>query len=422
MRGERVLSRYGLNLVYIFVVTMVIPIIDLPLLGLSLSAPIFFLIVLEVVFRSSGFTLKPYSRWIMMVYVLWMGLLLSFGGNVIFGRLGVSIQQVISWMTYYLYWLMVFIFTIWIFTNTRAFYKLPLLIGCCIFLMAFVRLFEAVVFQRFGLFRAPVVLPQNNYGLLFSTFTPYLLLLTIQLKGRWRLASSTGLVLLWLIIILNGSRSSWIAVSIGIVLFLLIYVLAYPQKVIYLALAVIMAGVLFGAGLVVLPPEIRAAMDARAESFNDLEADKSFVIRELMIQKGLRLFEQNPFFGAGPGQFRASSVPLDIPILLQYADQEHFDVKSSHNSYVGLLGETGLVGMIPYLVLFSTLLVVGLISVVRCARRGELWAIPVYCSFIGMSIHLWSLSGLTDTATWFVYALAAAMIHTDMTHSARKAA
>lgn len=421
MRGERVLSRYALNLVYIFIVTMVIPIIDLPLLGLSLSAPIFFLIVLEVVFRSSGFTLKPYSRWLMLVYVLWMGLLLSFGGNVIFGRVGISIEQVIIWMTYYLYWLTVFIFTIWIFTNTRAFYTLPLLIGCCIFLIAFVRLFEAVVFQRYGLFRGPVVLTQNNYGLLFSTFTPYLLLLTIQLKGRWRVISGIGMVLLAVTIILNGSRSSWIAVGIGLVLFSLFYVVSQPRKIIYLAVAVLVGGALLAGAWLVMPHAIRADIYSRIGSFNDLEADKSFVIRELMIQKGVRLFERNPLFGAGAGQFRVSSVPLDIPVVLQYADQSYFDVKSSHNSYVGLLGETGLAGMIPYLVLFSTLLVVGLISVVRWARRGELWAIPVYCSFIGMSIHLWSLSGLTNTATWFVYALVAAMIHT-RSASARKAA
>ena len=44
------------------------------------------------------------------------------------------------------------------------------------------------------------------------------------------------------------------------------------------------------------------------------------------------------------------------------------------------------------------------------ARRGELWAIAIYVSFVTMSIHLWALSGLTNTGTWVVYGMVAGII------------
>ncbi len=129
-----------------------------------------------------------------------------------------------------------------------------------------------------------------------------------------------------------------------------------------------------------------------------------------MIQKGERLFRQNPLFGVGAGRFTRASVPLDIPKILRYAPQSHFDVKSPHNSYMKLLSETGLVGTVPFAVLLLILAVGGLRATVRLARAGETWPIPMYAGFIGLSIHFWTLSGLTGTAPWFVYGLLAGVI------------
>jgi len=52
----------------------------------------------------------------------------------------------------------------------------------------------------------------------------------------------------------------------------------------------------------------------------------------------------------------------------------------------------------------------GLPAAVNQARAGESWALPAYASFIALSLHLWTLSGLTGTLPWFVYGLIAALI------------
>ena len=85
-------------------------------------------------------------------------------------------------------------------------------------------------------------------------------------------------------------------------------------------------------------------------------------------------------------------------------------MKSSHNSYVSFVAENGIVGAVPLAFLLLVLAVGGDGAAGRLARRGQVWALGVYAGFIGMSIHLWALSGLTSTATWFVYGLVAALI------------
>ena len=74
-------------------------------------------------------------------------------------------------------------------------------------------------------------------------------------------------------------------------------------------------------------------------------------------------------------------------------------------------------GTLPFAVLALVLLVGGGRAAWRHSRRGDLWAIPVYAGFVGMCLHLWSLSGLTGTAAWFVMGLVAAVMQREAQES-----
>jgi hypothetical protein len=108
--------------------------------------------------------------------------------------------------------------------------------------------------------------------------------------------------------------------------------------------------------------------------------------------------------------------PLDLPLVLRYEGDDYFNTRSSHNSYAQWLAETGLAGSIPFAALLGYLLVRGAGATARLARHGQLWVIGAYSGFIGMSTHLWVLSGITNTGTWLVYGLVGAIIVTDSWH------
>jgi len=148
----------------------------------------------------------------------------------------------------------------------------------------------------------------------------------------------------------------------------------------------------------------------RFNTLQNLEQEKSYMIRQLMIQKGERLFLQSPIIGVGVGRFTKSSVPLDIPQVLSYAGQQHFDVKSSHNSYLDLLAESGLAGAVPFAILLIILSWRGAKSVIRSSRNNRFWILASFLGFVQMSIHMWAIASLTNTANWFIYGLAAAAI------------
>lgn len=394
----------------VFSAYMVVPLFDLPLLGLSLSAPIFYLIALPVFFRPPAPWFQQYRRWIMLAATIWLGIFFSaFGNGLLSGGANIDIDGALA-VVRFGYWLLVLVVTTYFVSYLHLGQRVSAVLAGMIVVLALLRWSEAILFGKIGAWTHTTFMTQNSYGFLFSVFAPYVL---IQMVGQksflgkafWGIATLT----LWGAVAINGSRSSWVAVTAGILGFVLIYTLANPKHLRLSLMVLLLCGCMVGLFLVV-PNNIRSVLDQRYSTVQKLEEDKSFMIRQLMIQKGIRLFWESPIIGVGPSRFKKSSTALDMPRVLQYASQKHFDSKSAHNSYIDLLAETGIAGAIPFGLLLISLIIGGLGASLKLAQQGEYWGVGVFIGFLTMSVHMWSIATLTNTANWFIYGLVAAVI------------
>ena len=407
--AEYVFSRTARQLFLIFALYLALPIVDLPLLGLSLSAPILFIVFAEVFLHSRGVNLKPNRHWITISYFFLLGLLLSLAGNALFSNIAMTTSDVLTLIRFG-YWVLAFFTTIVVVSLAKDLKNIGTIIGCAILILAILRLSEAVFYGRWGNGPGPRLMTQNSYGIQFSTFIPFGLVLPLIFQGWKRNFAIVALILAFAAIAVNGSRSSWIAITSGAVLFAFIYAITQPKGVRIVQSGTIVLGGLVLAIVMMVPSSLLQPIANRFNTFDTLDRDKSYQVRLLMIQKGQRLFLESPYFGVGVGRFNESSTILDIPDVLSYHRQERFDRKSSHNSYIALLAESGLVGIVPFALLHLLLFSRGFPAAINLARRGDVWPIAFFSSYVGMSIHLWSLSGITGTTTWFVYGLVAGLI------------
>lgn len=403
---------YSPFLVFLFLLMaayFVLPLVDVPLMGLSLSAPLFALIAMQVLFRPPEPWFKRFHCWIILAGLIYLGIFFSTTLNGLLSS-GVKIDRD-GWLSLirYAYWLLTFVITAHFTSRGNMLEKVSGVLGWAIFILALARLFELAAWGKIGAWSETQLMTQNSYGFLFSVFFPFLLapIITTQGPNRWFML--LRMVVAGAAVLINGSRGSWISVATGIVVFSILYVLARPQKIGWSLLIVTLSALVF-LGVQFAPTQIATAFGERFATFQALNEDKSYAIRLLMDQKGLRLFERSPLIGVGASRFTKESIPLDIPQLLNYAQQSHFDVKSAHNSYVAFLAETGLAGSLPYAILILTLVITGLISSFKLVKEQRVCALSVYASFIGMSIHMWGISSLTNTANWFIYGLVAAVI------------
>lgn len=396
-------------LFYLFSLYLVLPLYDVPLLGLSLSAPIFFVVAAAAILKPPRPWFRAYRGWIVIAAFFWIGIFISAVANGLLSG-GVNIDTGgISLLIHYAYWMLIFVVTAYFASQGDMLKRISRVLGWGVLALALLRWLEVALYGNFGAWTGTHLLTQNTYGFLFSTFSPFLLVKILENRGSKKLLAVGANVLLWGAVAINGSRGSWIAIAIGLALCLIILLISRPGHFISLVTILLAIAFLAGSASVIFPQMASKVVD-RFNTMQNLEQDKSYMIRQLMIQKGERLFLQSPVIGVGVGRFTKSSVPLDIPKVLGYAGQAHFDVKSSHNSYLDLLAESGLAGAVPFAVLLILLSWRGAKSAFRSSRKNRFWILAAFLGFVQMSIHMWAIASLTNTGNWFIYGLTAAAI------------
>ena len=240
--------------------------------------------------------------------------------------------------------------------------------------------------------------------------------------NKWGKKTALWFMPVFLMVMLsNGGRSGAILILIQL---LLISTIIYPafQKNVKILLAVFMllyfvsksdASQQYLNALAdqVEPINPRFADLLRGEGDGDLTFDKSWLVRKLMVDKGLEIFQEHPVFGIGPNNF--NNYDSKLSTLKDYdrlkgQNEEFFNSRSAHNSYVQLLSELGL----PGLLLMMSMLFIPVILFFRKFFFGKINInyLPIV-SLLGISIHFYAIAALTGAIAWMVIGLSWGVLH-----------
>lgn len=391
MAGERLM----LGLFAAFGLSLALATSKLPVFGVSITAPLFGWIALEAAAKRG---LHPPVFWMWLAGLFWLALFASLGGNLVWGDLGTIGREEIVLLLRYAFWLFVFVATAALTARAAWTPRLAGWLAIAAAVLAAMRLADELA-------GGGRWLHQNEYGLRFSAFVPFLLALAL---ARVRVESVVALGVVAGACLLNGSRSSWLALTVAALAAVCLRALA-GRSVRGGVVAAMLAATLLAGCAAFAPPQWSRAVAERWASLDTLETDKPFRMRLAMVEKGRRLFERQPVFGAGLGRFDHERVRLAVAFA-PWTNDETLNSRSSHNAYMSLLAETGLLGSGAFAILLCALLFGGARAACRLARRGEDWAIGAWASALAVSIHLAALSGLTGTLPWFVFGLTAGLV------------
>jgi O-antigen ligase len=142
----------------------------------------------------------------------------------------------------------------------------------------------------------------------------------------------------------------------------------------------------------------------KGEDSGDLEEDKSWLIRELMLTKTIEIFKEYPILGIGYDHFKGYDAELkslndDKFSRLNGASEEFLNTRSTHNSYAEYLADTGIIGFSLLLSLVLPL-VFGFFSVIW-KNSGNLYLI-ICSGFIGACIHGYAITAFTGANFWLI--------------------
>lgn len=394
---------YFYTLIYIFGANLALPIFDIPLLGLSLTAPIFFIIAAFVIFRPASNWFKEQKGWIILGLGLLSAIVISTLVNEM-NRGQINRSSLVS-LVQYAYWIVVFIVMGYIFRSSKIRKTMSTIFAFAVVAITALRWYEALFHGRIGAWSGTTIMSQNSYGFQFSVFTPFLYIKIFdkETKKRWFWI----LVLIAMIVAVgfNGSRGNWVAMAIGAGVIGLVFLITQPKRAPGFILAVL---TVFAIGFILLnlSSQTSESFNARFQTLFSLEEDKTYVVRQLLVQKGLKLFEESPIIGVGSERFTQERVSLEIPEILRYSDTDFvLSSKQSHNSYVQFLAEFGLLGSIPLALMLIYLAVRGFQMTFEEMKDGKFIDLAIYISFIQMSVHMWVLSSFTGTLNWAIYGI-----------------
>lgn len=172
--------------------------------------------------------------------------------------------------------------------------------------------------------------------LLSNTFACYMLLLTplafawafIAFQRNNRVTSLVCLFCLYLIafaLYLTKSKGAWLAFPAAAVVTFLAFWKSWPVLLRRIVLGVLVVGLVAMGLLLVLrplPEGVRGSVDVRLGYWDG----------------AARLIRANPLFGVGPGNFHDAYIQVKLP--------EAEEVQHTHNGYLEVASETGLVGLL----------------------------------------------------------------------------
>lgn len=135
-----------------------------------------------------------------------------------------------------------------------------------------------------------------------------------------------------------------------------------------------------------------------------LRNDMSWLQRQAQIQKGKQIFAEHPVLGVGYTNFLAYDVNIDEREIEADRSLRNIDNRSSHNSYINWLAETGALGFGPMIFFFITILTFFWKRIQYLPGQFES---TLFVSFLGMLIYFYTISAYLGTSTWIMYGIIA---------------
>jgi O-antigen ligase len=223
-----------------------------------------------------------------------------------------------------------------------------------------------------------------------------------------------GAILFSLTILLTNGRAGTIIVFIQMVLILGII---YPQTKRFLTVFLLSTAFVFyvfsfkidntierfGNSMSVISPRVGNLLLSKNDG--DLNTDKSWLIRKLMVEKGKEIATNYLFFGVGPNNFINYSADIrsyNQIYRLSARSKSFYNELSSHNSYILILAEFGIFGFFLFInIIFSVNL-----FLLRNIFSSKLSmnSVPLI-SLLGASIQFYVISSITGAISWFIISL-----------------
>jgi O-antigen ligase len=315
------------------------------------------------------------------------------------------------------------------FSNTKRFIWLYLIGFVIVIIYATVRHGSVGFTERAGGWAVrPFYNDHTAYGAVIAMFLPFVVAFVFDKTYKFHVRMSSLIVLLILLtgILFSYSRAAWISVAVGFVVYLIVLT---KIKFKYLfGVFVVLAIALYSFQNQIIETLERNRQDSSADliehvqSIYNISSDASNLERINRWQAGIRMFEERPFLGWGPGTYQFLYAPFQRSKEKTIISTNLGDMGNAHSEYIGPLAEQGFFGMLT-MVIIVVIAVYTALKVVRKARDSQvrMMAIASTIALITYFVHGFLNNFLdTDKASVPVWGFLAMILALDIFHTTKR--
>ncbi len=242
------------------------------------------------------------------------------------------------------------------------------------------------------------------YGAVIAMFVPFFIGFSFNkdYSNSQRLGAFIVLFMLILGLIFSYSRAAWISMTFALMVFgIIIFKIKFRWIMIGFA---VLAALFYMFSFQFLDRLERNKQDSSTDfaehiqSMSNISSDASNLERINRWNCALRMFDERPYLGWGPGTYQFVYAPFQRSKEKTIISTNVGDMGNAHSEYLGPLSESGVLGMLTFLIIVITISITGL----RVYKRGNSKEVR----FIGLLV-------LLGLMTYFAHGLLNNFLDTD---------
>ena len=234
----------------------------------------------------------------------------------------------------------------------------------------------------------PFYKEHTSYGAALAMYVPVIVGL-FMIKGRgvpYRVGAFVLGLILIMATILSYTRAAWVSLVAAFVVFILVH---YRVRFLYVVmLALLGLGILWANwGSIEEKFQANTAVSSddlsqHVASISNISTDASNTERINRWKSALRMFEERPVFGWGPGTYMFRYAPFQKPWEKTIISTNAGNRGNAHSEYIGPLAETGVIGLLLVLTFVTGIAITGVRTYYRMPDRKM--RIYVLVAFLGL--------------------------------------
>ena len=240
----------------------------------------------------------------------------------------------------------------------------------------------------------PFYKDHTSYGAALAMYIPFLLMFSFGsfVTKKEKIISLVGLGILIIGFIFSYTRAAWLSLIIAAGVYVIVKLKIRFQPLFITFSTVLVLLILFWSqiemGLEQNAEQSSANFKTHISSMTNISSDASNLERINRWSCAIRMFEDKPFFGFGPGTYMFQYARYQLNEDRTIISTNSADGGNAHSEYLGPLSESGVLGMLTFLLIIGVVVYTAVHTYMRLTdKRLKSFVLAALIALVTYYIH-----------------------------------